>query len=82
MATEENRTSALERDLARMGREQVLTWQAEAQVERNTQTQMEYYQALGVGLAAFCVAMATALEGDMFTREERLRLIEAAVRGR
>ena len=65
------------------GREQVLEWQREAQTERHVETQLEHYQALGVGLAAFCVAMETALAtGETFTREERLALIQAAVRGR
>ena len=65
------------------GRAQMLAWQAEAQAERNTMTQMEHYQALGVGLATFCVAMYTALvEDKTFTPGQSLELVKAAVQGR
>lgn len=65
------------------GREQVMAWQAEAQIERNAVTQLEHYQALGVGLALFCVAMYRELcEDRTFTAEQSLALVQAAVQGR
>ena len=65
------------------GREYLLAMQADAQAERNTTAQVEHYQAMGVGLAAFCVAMyRTLVEDKTFTAAQSLELVGRAVQGR
>ena len=64
-------------------REQLLAWQQDQQAEHTAVSHVQHYEGLGIGLAAFCVAMYTALAADgMFTREETLRMVQAAVAGR
>lgn len=68
-------------------REQVLAWQEEQATEAQAVQQAIHYKAVGVGLALFCQTMLAVLlapesEGLKLSREEALRLTEAAVRGR
>ncbi len=68
------------------------TWlleQKEAQQqEQRTQDELQHYEALGTGLAMFCLSFWETLRAAepayeaRFTRDETLRLLEAAVRGR
>ncbi len=68
-------------------REQVLVWQEEHETEAQAVQQAIHYKALGVGLALFCQTMLAVLltpesEGTGLSRDEALRLVQAAVRGR
>ena len=63
------------------------TWIAQLQqvqqAEENAVAQIDHYQALGIGMAAFAVAMYLALKEDgTFTDVDTLRLVLAAVQGR
>lgn len=64
-------------------REWVAQHQQAQQAEQNAVIQVDHYQALGIGLAAFAVAMYTALKEDgTFSVRDALELVKAAVQGR
>lgn len=64
-------------------REMLLQRQEDQQAETHALAAAQQYEELGIGLAAFCLAMYAALMVDQaFTREEALRLVGAAVHGR
>ncbi len=64
-------------------REWLLAQQDDQQTERNAMAQIDHYQALGVSMAAFAVAMYTALmEDGTFSKGDALALVKEGVRGR
>jgi hypothetical protein len=64
-------------------REFILQRQQVQQAEQNTVAQMDHYDALGVGMATFCVAMYTTLRDEgTFTPAQALALVQAAVHSR
>ena len=68
------------------------TWLAEQQAairkEQRADQEWEHYQTMGAGLAVMCLSFWGTLRDAepahevRFTREETLRLLEAALRGR
>ncbi len=68
-------------------RELMLDWQQQQKVEAQAIDQVGHYQALAVGLAAFCqVFLGAILDPNQnpcqVTRDEALQILVAAVQGR
>lgn len=63
-------------------REYFLTQQDEAHAEAAVMQQMQQARALGMGAAAFVFGMWEGLEDSELSREEKLTLLRAALRGR
>ncbi len=63
-------------------RELLMHWQEEQHLETQAVDHVQHYTALGVGMAAFAMAMMHALTGEDVTHEEALALVKAALTGR
>jgi len=63
-------------------RELLAQAQAEAAAEQQVIAQIEQYKLQGHSMAAFALAMWAALDESGLTREERLAMTVAALRGR
>jgi hypothetical protein len=63
-------------------RELMIEAREQAEAERYAMQEVQQWQAQGLGAAMFAVAMWDGLGGADFSREERLALVQAALRGR
>lgn len=75
-------TETTDRALPLTDREWLLDQQEEAAAETAAMQQIQHFRALGLGAAAYVLAMWQGLECSGFTREETLATIQAALRGR